>query len=71
MSKKLLTSAIALVAAASLSAFAVGGAQAAKILKLGYAVAEGNAYDTFAVEFKKDLEKRTNGSVKVKNFCCF
>ncbi len=71
MSRKFLTSAIALAAAVSLSAVAAGSAQAAKILKLGYAVAKGNAYDTFAVKFKEDLEKRTNGAVKVKNFCCF
>lgn len=44
---------------------------AAKFLKLGYAVAEGHAYDTFASVFKEELEKRTEGSIKVKNFCCF
>ncbi len=71
MFRKLMTGAIALAAVLSLSALAAGSANAAKILKLGHAVAEGNAYHTFAVEFMKDLEKRTNGNVKVKIFCCF
>ena len=71
MSKGLLTSAIAVAVAASLSVAVSSSAQAAKIMKLGYAVAKGNAYDTFAVRFKEDLEKRTKGAVKVKNFCCF
>ncbi len=63
-----------LIAIAVIALFSIGGAgkaEAAKILKLGYAVAEGNAYDTFAKKFAEELEARTNGEVKVKNFCCF
>lgn len=71
MFKVTVKSAATLCAAAAFLLAASGGAEAAKIMKLGYAVAKGNAYDTFAVLFKKDLEKRTNGAVKVKNFCCF
>jgi tripartite ATP-independent transporter DctP family solute receptor len=71
MSKKLLSSAIALAAAASLSVAVTGTAQAAKIMKLGYALAKGSPYDTYAVTFAKEIEARTKGSVKVRNFCCF
>ncbi len=71
MPKSMLKSMAALSAAALLFAGAHGEAHAAKIMKLGYAVAEGNAYDTFAKEFAKNIEKATNGEIKVKNFCCF
>lgn len=62
---------IGLVAATSLVVAAAGQAQAAKIMKFGFALAKNTPYDTFAEAFKKDLEARTKGSVKVKNFCCF
>ncbi|MGR8934946.1 MAG: TRAP transporter substrate-binding protein [Gammaproteobacteria bacterium] len=70
MTKSSLSAAVSVFAAALLCV-AGGSAQAAKIMKLGYAVAQGHAYDTFAGVFKEELEKRTGSSVKVKNFCCF
>ena len=71
MTKKLFSSAIALAAAAALTVGAAGTAQAAKIMKLGFALAKNTPYDTYAEVFKKDLEARTKGADKVKNFCCF
>ena len=71
MPKFVMKSMAALSAAAFLFVGVPGDAHAAKFLKLGYAVAEGNAYDTFAKEFAKNIEKLTDGEIKVKNFCCF
>lgn len=61
-------SAIAVAASVSLTA---GSAFAGGLLKLGHSTSEGNAYHTFSMAFKDEVEKRTNGSVKVKVFCCF
>ncbi len=71
MSRRLISSAAALVAAASMSMAVAGSAHAAKIMKLGFALAKGSPYDTYAETFKKDIEARTKGALKVKNFCCF
>lgn len=71
MTKRLFGSAIALAAVASLSIAAAGSAQAAKTMKLGFALAKNTPYDTYAEVFKKDIEARTKGAVKVRNFCCF
>jgi tripartite ATP-independent transporter DctP family solute receptor len=45
--------------------------QAQTVIKLGYAVAKSHPYHAFAEAFKQELEQRTGGSLKVKNFCCF
>ena len=71
MTKRLFTGAVALAAVAALSLATAGGAQAAKIMKLGFALAKNTPYDTYAEVFKKEVEKLTNKSVRVKNFCCF
>jgi len=62
LSKLLLT--LAVVAFAS-------NAYAAKTMKLGFALAKGSPYDTFSTVFAEDVEKRSGGAIKVKNFCCF
>ena len=62
---------LVLAVAASFCTIAAGGAQSAKIMKLGFALAKNTPYDTYAEVFKKEVEKLTNKSVKVKNFCCF
>lgn len=46
-------------------------AHAAKTMKLGFALAKDSTYDTFAEVFAKDIEERSGGEIKVKNFCCF
>jgi len=46
-------------------------AHAAKTMKLGFALAKDSTYDTFAEVFAKDVEERSGGEIKVKNFCCF
>jgi len=61
------------ILAASLLVLTAGfnQAYAAKTMKLGFALAKESTYDTFAEVFAEDIEKRTNGEVKVMNFCCF
>lgn len=62
---------VATIAAVATFCVAATGSVYAKTMKLGYAVAEGTPYDTYAKTFAEDLEKRTNGEMKVRNFCCF
>lgn len=46
-------------------------ARAEHVLKLAFAGNEGSAYDTFAKEFSKEIERLTKGEVKGRIFCCF
>jgi len=54
----------------SLCSVFLANVSVAATLKLGHGLAKDSSYDIFAETFAKELKERTNGSVKVRNFCC-
>lgn len=48
----------------------VAHAQAAKTMKLAFGLAKDSPYDVFAETFANEVNKLTNGEIKVRRFCC-
>lgn len=61
---------VACCAVALVLSMGAANAQAAKTMKLAFGLAKDSHFDIFAKTFAEEVQKLSDGSIKVRRFCC-